>query len=353
MDKKIIFDTERMKYEHTGLYHFCLHLGQALDQYMPKSDRLFFYQNPKTSLVFGDKANYLKQLSFHKFIKPNYSKYDIWHATFQLSSYIPKTRKPKVLLTIHDLNFIAEGKSESKSKKYLKKIQHNIDLSSEIVAISEYVKNDIETHCRLDGKKVTVIYNGSNIDITKVKSKVFKNPLETPFLFTIGTINRKKNFHVLPYLLLGNDYKLVISGIVHEENYRIKILEIAKSIGVDERVIFTGPISEDQKYAYLEYCSLFVFPSIAEGFGLPVIEAMTFGKKVLLSRYTCLPEIGGNEAFYLESTSADYMEAYGRNFLQKLIEQPTRESEIKAWASQFSWKKAAEKYLSIYESMLK
>ncbi len=348
--KTIIFDAERMKYHHTGLYHFCLNLGLAISNSKPVTDDIYFYNHHKNQKVFGEDANYLKQYSYQKFLKPRFRRYDIWHATYQLSSYIPTDRQSKVILTIHDLNFLKEEKSEDKIKSYLRKLQYNINLSEEIVAISNYVKSDIEKYCELGERKVHVIYNGSTIDANRI-SKNYQ-PINERSIFTIGTINRKKNFHILPYLLLGNDYHLVISGVVQEEEYKDKILRIARDIGVDKRVLLTGPISEEEKYERLSKCSLFVFPSIAEGFGLPVIEAMSFGKKVLLSTYTCLPEIGGTEAYYLESTTPSYMEDFGRNKLQSLMESPTRENEIKQWAQRFSWHNAAREYWNLYEKML-
>ena len=116
---------------------------------------------------------------------------------------------------------------------------------------------------------------------------------------------------------------------MHEPEYEARILEIAKKIGVADRLVMTGLISEEQKYRYLKECSLFVFPSIAEGFGLPVIEAMAFGKKVLLSRHTCLPEIGGDHAYYLDSDGEEFIEDFGRNRIVDLIHNQIDESAIR------------------------
>ncbi|WP_099367866.1 glycosyltransferase family 4 protein [Sphingobacterium sp. 1.A.4] len=348
---KVVFDTERMKYAHTGLYHYCLNLGNALLTAKPSHADLYFYHNEKSPLVFGEDKNYIRQKSIQKFLKPSWKDYDVYHANFQLSPYLPNKGKCKVVLTIHDLNFIAEGKSPEKVKKYLTKVQRNIDRADAVVAISKFVKEDVEKHCDLKGKEIQVIYNGSTIDASKINLASPNSPIDGPFMFSIGTIARKKNFHVLPYLLVGNDYKLVISGIVQEENYQEEILQIARELQVEDRVLLTGPISEEEKYSYLKHCSLFVFPSIAEGFGLPVIEAMTFGKKVLLSTYTSLPEVGGPEAFYLESVDKDYLMAFGAERLKSIIASADRSNEIKAWASQFTWDKAAAEYWQIYQSI--
>jgi len=250
---------------------------------------------------------------------------------------------------------LKEGKSNEKERKYLKKLQNNLDRTDSVVAISNYVKQDLLNYCNLRGKEIQVVYNGSNMASNSLANRGMElsSNNDKPFMFTIGTVNRKKNFHVLPYLLVGNNLELVISGIINQEGYDNHIMEIAHQLGVAKRIRITGPISEEEKYSYLKKCSLFVFPSIAEGFGLPVIEAMSLGKKVLLSNYTCLPEIGGPEAFFLESTNPDYLIEFGKLNLMDIINGEDRTAEIKSWASQFSWDKAAREYWKLYNELLK
>jgi glycosyltransferase involved in cell wall biosynthesis len=358
MSHRIIFDTERMKHRHTGLYFFCKHLGIALLENRSANAELLYYSPDPGSPDFGSEVAYIQQKSLHKFWMPNFDDISLWHSTYQLSSYFPrKGKKTKIISTIHDLNFLKEGKTPDKEKFYLKKLQANLDKADCIVAISNYVKNDLEKYCDLRGKSIQVVYNGNNIDHQILKNFQLENSLEfddkRQFLFTIGTVNKKKNFHVLPYLLVGNDLQLVISGVLDEVGYDQYILSIAKELGVLDRVVITGPITEEVKYEYLSNCAMFVFPSIAEGFGLPVIEAMSFGKKVLLSTNTCLPEIGGKEAFFLDSTEKDYMINFGKFHIMNLINSADRSSDIKKWAGQFSWDMAAKQYWNLYEEVLK
>ena len=199
----------------------------------------------------------------------------------------------KVLLTVHDLNFLYE-KAGNKQKKYIAKLQKLVDRADRIVAISEFTKNDLIRHIDVGEKHIDVIYNGCNIyrgEIRQPDSLPAKD-----FIFSVATVLPKKNFHVLPCLLKGTDLELVIAG--NKSDYVNVILEEARKYGVEERVKIVGPIEERVKHWYLKNCKAFVFPSIAEGFGLPVLEAMAYGKPVFLSRHTCLPEIGGDYAYY-------------------------------------------------------
>lgn len=349
--KRVVLDCERMKYPHTGLYHYCLNLGKNLLKTNTDNKELCFFTPRSVDFIFGKDACYLHQNSFQKFMLPSTKNFDLWHVTYQSSLYIPKKRKIKLLLTIHDLNFwYDEKKSTAKKEKYIRNIQQNIKSADHVVTISEYVKRDIENHIGLFGKQCTVIYNGCNIEtIDQLKKPAIMVP--KPFLFTIGTIVEKKNFHVLPCLLAENDMYLVIAGITQSEPYKNKIIAMAREWKVENRLIFTGAISENDKQWYLKNCAAFVFPSLAEGFGLPVIEAMHFGIPVILSSCTSLPEIGGKEAYYFSSFEPEDMQKTLMDSLKDYREN-NRENAIRNRSEFFNWKKSALQYHSLYNELL-
>ena len=342
-------DCERMKYPFTGLYYYCLYLKKNL-QAIIKNEQLCFYIREMNKDLFRDDCIF-NQHSLHKFFFPSVKDYSIWHSTYQGTMYYPWKQKIKILFTVHDLNFLYdESKPEWKKRRYLSQIAAKIDRADHIVAISNFVLADIKKHINIDGKKCTVIYNGCNIEeIVTLKEPSFKPT--GPFLFTIGTIVDKKNFHVLPSLLLNNDWQLIIAGVTNSEEYKTRIITEAKALGVTERVIFTGPVSENDKQWYYKYCEAFVFPSISEGFGLPVIEAMYFGKPVVLSTHTSLPEIGGDAAYYFQNFEPQHMQAV---LYQALENHKTngRGNEIKNRALLFNWNQTAHQYQKVYDLLL-
>jgi len=349
--RNILFDCERMKYPHTGLYHFCLQLGRALIKNSDLSkEKISFYLPASPGKIFGENANYIIQNSLHKFIFPPVKKYKIWHGTYQGSNYIPFSSAVRKVLTIHDLNFLYEHeKREEKIKRSLRKIQKQIDQADKICTISSYVKNDVLKHLNIKDKEIEVIYNGCNINhIAKLQPPA--GAPRQPFIFTIGTIMNKKNFHVLPALLRNNDFKLVIAGIVQQQDYQNKIKDEALKHGVADRVIFTGTVSDNDKEWYLQNCEAFIFPSIAEGFGLPVIEAMAFGKPVFLSAATSLPEIGGDLAYYFETFDPDDMQCTFQNGMAH-YKTAGNASDIIDRAFSFNWDTAAKKYLELYRTL--
>jgi glycosyltransferase involved in cell wall biosynthesis len=142
---------------------------------------------------------------------------------------------------------------------------------------------------------------------------------------------------------------LIISGI--ETPHKSKIMEVAEAFGVADRVVITGQVSDSDRAWYYTNCSAFVFPSIAEGFGLPVIEAMYCGKPVFLSKFTSLPEVGGNVAYYFDDFDAANMQQVFFNGMQDFNEH-NRSAGIVEHANKFSWKRAADQYLKLYQDCL-
>lgn len=337
-----------MKYPNTGLYTFGDKFSHAMRKIVTENDNLSFYIHPKTGHFLGEDATYIQKRFIDKLFPVYVKNLDIWHTTYQLSKYIGTSTKSKNVLTIHDLNFLYEGNSPSNIAYFVKKHQKRINRADHIVAISEFAKKDIIEHLNIEGKPVSVIHNGCSL----MEYPGFDSPRykpAKPYILAIGTIIPKKNFHVLPPLLKNNDYELVIGGVM--SGYADRIKEEAKLHGVEDRLRILGPITDEEKYWYLKNCAAFAFPSIAEGFGMPVLEAMHFGKPVFLSDLTSLPEIGGDEAYYFENFDPEYMQAVFEKGMTD-YEENNRSEIIKHHADLFNWENCARQYYKIYKSLL-
>ncbi|MCI0920712.1 glycosyltransferase family 4 protein [Sphingobacterium rhinopitheci] len=352
-NKQVIFDAERMRYPNTGLYFYCLHLGNELLKIANEYNKNTFFKiyADKDNHVFDYNPLYLNFNSFHKFALPNLPTGTIWHCNFQLTNYIPSRNSVKKVVTVHDLNFLREKKGD-KQTKYLKKLQRNIDCADVLVCISEFVKKEVIQHCNVQGKRVEVIYNGNNINDTVVAKPLERDGLDLskPFLFAIGVVLPKKNFLVLVHLLVHNNLNLVISGVLTDDNYKQEIIALATKLGVQDRVFLTGPVSESEKYYLLQNCHVFCFPSLTEGFGLPVVEAMHFGCDILLSTHTSLPEVGGDVVRYFDSFDPSYLEDLSRDIASWDISGEEK-NQVKERSKLFSWETAAKAYWQIYNSL--
>ncbi|MDR0384806.1 MAG: glycosyltransferase, partial [Prevotellaceae bacterium] len=206
----IVFDCERMKHPYTGLFEYCVQLGAALKTCVTPDDRLAYYVPKQYRDYFGSDVRYFIYSDIHRLFPLKAGQVDIWH-TNSHSTLRKGSRKMKRIATIHDLNFLYEKTSQVKINKYLKIYQSNADKADAIVTISEYAKSDIVNHLKLYGKPVFVIPNGCKVsEYPGYDSPVYRPA--APFLFSIGTVLPKKNFHVLPCLLKNNDYELIIAG---------------------------------------------------------------------------------------------------------------------------------------------
>jgi len=332
----IYIDIERMKYKNIGLFTFCEQLMLSLKG------------NNKYHFFGGNIDKTIQPKWYHKLFGVKVKKADLWHATHQDVNYLPSGKVP-VVLTIHDLNFLYTNKSQKKKNKKLKKVQGLIDKVRYIIVISNFVLNDVNKYLKLKGKPIKVIYNGTrivNYDISKLKIK------EENFLFTIGAMVPKKNFHVLLSLLIETDYTLIIAGVLSDLTYLTFINSEAKKLGVEIQVKIIGTISEEEKQWYYTNCKAFLFPSLSEGFGLPVIEAMRYGKPVFCSNLTSLPEIGGKESYFFRSFSPEDMLAVFQKGMIDYELDLTKKDRIIAWSKKFTWEQTAKEYEEVYSAVL-
>lgn len=149
------------------------------------------------------------------------------------------------------------------------------------------------------------------------------------------------------------DYNLILSGNNSTEYANNTLKKTIKKMGFEKRVIITGKITDIDKQYYLKNCTAFVFPSLREGFGIPPIEAMRFGKPVFLSNSTSLPEIGGENAFYWNDYEPNYMADVlkkGLNIFEKDRVNLSKKNIVHA--KSFNWDKAAKQYIEVYKSIL-
>lgn len=350
MEKNIILDCERMKYPNNGLYYYCLNLGKHLLPLQQPGEQVSFYVTPENKGLFGN-APYMESHPWHKLVLPLGNFKGVWHSTHQGSPYFPSRQtKARIVLTIHDLNMLYEkARQPHLIRRQLRRIQDHINRADHIVTISEFALKDVQEHLHLDNKPITVIYNGCRVETFPGFDAPRYRPAK-PFLFSIGTVLPKKNFHVLTALLVHHDYELVIAGNIRQ-SYLDKIMETARQHGVAARVRVIGPVDDAEKYWYYKHCVAFLFPSLAEGFGQPAVEAMTLGKPVFLSTHTSLPEIGGNAAYFFHSFEPQAMrDAFDAGMHHYETTHP--QALIAARGNSFNWDQVAGRYFDVYRNVL-
>lgn len=346
-DVLVTFDS--MLNANSGYFSFGKGLGDALLTENNNRLQLHYYMFKNTEYAFNNKVDIVYLSKVHNLYFPQRKDFSLVHFTDQRCRLKPGMVKAKKILTIHDLNKVHLKKSRPfRIKAFVNKINRYIAACDRVVAISQFVANDVLTHCPAAQGKISVIYNGADQLLVPAGHQPAVQP-PGPFLFTIGLLSPQKGFHLLPALLQSNNFYLIIAG--PETPHKQKILDEAMYYGCADRVIITGTISDDDKAWYYQNCSAFVFPSRTEGFGLPVIEAMYFGKPVFLSKYTSLPEVGGEVAYYFDNFDPVHMQMVFNSGMQHFKEN-NRSVVVTKHATKFSWSNAAKQYLKLYDECL-
>jgi glycosyltransferase involved in cell wall biosynthesis len=360
---RVVIDLTKLKQLHCGLGQYALHLGHALLRRRSELIEPTFLVRPRDARYFAEQGVELvfarpwRRETLLRPIRPLLrpfgamaTRVDVWHCTMQFARYLPLNPSVPVVLTIHDLNFLRQ-KRRGCHARFLRNAQRLVDRAAAVTTISHFVAQEIRHHFDLQGKELRVIYNGGTSDVTAAPQRPAFAP-QGKFLFTIGSIMRKKNFHVLVEMMQRlPQLDLVIAGQDHDV-YAEEIRRRAHEAGLAQRVHLPGPISDAHRQWLYEHCEAFVFPSLTEGFGLPVVEAMQAGRPVFCSHNTSLPEVGGDLAFYWRDYDPERMAAVFRRGMEAFARDPCYGERLRSHAAQFTWERAAREYYTLYEELL-
>lgn len=346
--KNIAVDLRFLDY-YTGFGDICRNYARRLAA-VNDPDLHFIFMIPEAHIgTFGDSVSYISSENPEQDIIDKGLKIDLWHSTDQMYEYYYKSPECTHLLTIHDLNFLYEKKHFHRWKR-MWRFKRRVKEADYISFISHFAENDVDRIYGLKDKPHCVIYNG----ITPVGDKEGVKPAfveheDGKFFFAISQIRRKKNFHTLvPMMQHFPEHNLYICGD-DEFRYAKEIRKLISKLGID-RVKLTGRVSEDEKTWLYRHCDAFLFPSKAEGFGIPVIEAMQQGCKVFSSKLTSLPEICGPHATYWDNFDAADMAKVVKEGLLK--DDQHLANERKEYAHRFNYDKYTAEYIQLYKNIL-
>lgn len=354
--KQVFLESHNIKNQHFGFGQFNYHLIRGLYNANIDDFKITLHAKDIHSLKkeFGDYFLYKPYHSFRRY--PFFrirKKYDVWHSMNQNIKIEPYHDIPYVL-TVHDVNFIEEVSDDPNHEVNIR-FQEKLNRSSAITYISEFAKQSTHNHFDVPNVSEHVIYNGNPITtITLTEDYKPKIVSKRPYLFSIGEFTPRKNFHTLVEMLVHlPDFNLILSGNNATDYAQSKLADTIKKHNLEDRIIITGKIGDLEKQYYLQHCKAFVFPSLREGFGIPPIEAMRFGKPVFLSNNTSLPEIGGKNAFYWDHYDPEYMATIVKSGLKTFDTNEKTLSQLYIdRAKNFDWDAAARQYIEVYRSLL-
>lgn len=299
-------------------------------------------------------------LAFRTFIDP----IDV---LFIPSHTLPLVRRPglKTVITVHDLGAeYLPALHQLKQVLYLSLMTHyQLKTASHIIAVSEATKADLKRSVGIKTDKVTVIYEGVDENVSKKISNVslldtlnnFKLQKNRYFLF-VGTIQPRKNIGRIieafkAFDLKNPGYKLVLVG---NKGWKSEsIYKLPKGLAIKDKVNFLGRLTDIELTGLYNGATALLYPSLFEGFGLPIIEAFKCGCPVITSNISSMPEIAGNAAILVNPYNIEEI----TSALDKIASDDVlRLSLIKKGnirSSLFSWKKAAIDTLKVIKDVVK
>lgn len=383
--------------EQAGVGHYTYYLIKHLLKIDKKNKYVLFFDNliskeAAEKLIEDSKNASIKFFPFHlykRYLPFGYSqiltavaiskeKLDLYHSPAYV---VPLMYSGKTVVTVHDLAIFKHPEWFPKNRlggqffstKIL--VPQSLKKANKIIAVSENTKKDIQEIFKISAGKIEVIYEGvekrffprKSEETCGVKEQICevnlkaKYGLKDNYVLFLGTIEPRKNILALIRAFFGlakddakirENYQLVIAGakgwkyenIFKEiEQGRKKFKEIIKYIGY---------IPAKDKFPLMRHAACFVFPSFYEGFGLPVLEALSLGVPTITSNVSSLPEVAGKAAVLVDPNKVSEI----RGALKKVLtDQKLRENLSKEGIEQskkFSWGKCAKETIKIYEKVL-
>ncbi|MDH7476665.1 MAG: glycosyltransferase family 1 protein [Microgenomates group bacterium] len=275
---------------------------------------------------------------------------------FSPAHYTPRFSPVPLIVTIHDLSYFYYP--EEFLKKDLYKLvnwtKRSIERAKKIIAVSQTTKRDLMKFYHLPEEKIAVIYNGYERQIKKTKEIKRWSLKKNKFILFVGTIQPRKNLLILikafiDFNKLNPEFKLIITG---KKGWLYKtIFEEIKKNDLDKKIILTGYLPTEEVNWLYQNALFFVHPSLYEGFGIPVLEAMSFDCPVLCSSAASLPEIVGEAGIFFDPKNKEdllkKMLILAKDFQlrQELIQKGKKRIKF------FSWEKTGEQTLNLLKTL--
>lgn len=287
---------------------------------------------------------------------------DIFHSP---DFVLPPVWRARTVLTIHDLSFLTTPETfDPKLRDYLMQaVPRAVARADHILADSKSTKNDLITYLDADPQQITVVYPGVDprfhpLDAPAVKAVCDQYGLTQPFILSVGTLQPRKNYATLikAYAHLNDlergasDCELVIvggKGWLYEE-----IFKTVGHLKIGDRVRFLGFVPDDDLPALYNAAEALALPSLYEGFGLPVLEALACGTPVVTSDVSSLPEVAGDAALLVSPHDVEGLsQALHHALTDQELRRTLRERGL-AQAQHFTWQLAAKTVLNIYRQLM-
>lgn len=303
-------------------------------------------------------SNVFKRLVWEQFTLPfvicrKYSIDSLFSPNYTAPLIHPGIRS---VVTIHDLSFFPLAKLYPASRRLFKPIIHlSVRTAEAVIAVSEFTRQDILKYIGPFDKKIKVVYEAADsrfagkVSLSEIEyvKKIYK--IDGEYILFTGFLEPRKNLErlLLAFASVSDKipHKLVIAG--GEGWWYDTTYNRVKQLGIGDKVIFTGYVADEHLAALYSGATVFAFPSLYEGFGIAVLEAISCGTPVLASNNTALPEVVGNAGVLVDPYNVEDISSKLLSFLQSADTLKKISENCNQVSKKFSWQIAAEQTISV------
>ncbi len=346
MSKKIIINGKFLFQTVTGVQRYAREVLLELDKIVTKDDNIEIavssdsknvpeYKNISVKKIGRFKGSMWEQISLPLHVIKNFG------TCVNLCNVMP-ILTPHIVV-IHDVSFKSNPTFYSRKFRIWYELVFKLCIHriKRIVTVSEFSRNEICKYYKLDKNKIEVIPNAwqhyvrAECDENALKKYDLK---KNEYYFAMSSLSPNKNFKWIAEAAKNNpgSYFAVAGGI------NSKVFGTEYSFDLPKNLKLLGYVSDEEAKALMQDCKAFLFPTFYEGFGIPPLEALTVGAKVVVSDASCMREIFENSVYYIDPNNADVD-------LEKLLSSPVESNE--KILNKFSWEKSSEKLAHILKNI--
>ena len=369
------FDAKRFFHNSRGLGNYSRDVIRLLTSYYPENKYLLFNPAPSKANLYHTPMHteeILPQSLLYKIFPGLWRSKgslttikklgtDIYHGLNQeLPQGIHKTNI-KSVVTIHDAIFIRfpELYDPLYRKIFTAKNKYSCKVADRIIAISQQTKADVIEFFNADPSKIDVVYQGCNNifreTITEEELKDVKQRYKLPdnYLLNVGAIEKRKNLEtVIRALSIGKiEVPLVVIG--NKTRYYDDLIVLIEKLNLRHQVLFLHNVPTNDLPAIYKAANIFIYPSIFEGFGIPILEALSTGTPVITSNGSCFMETGGDAAIYVNHDNPEEL----AEAINKIVSSPNLQEEMiqKGFihSEKFSDKQIVDNLMRVYSGVLR
>lgn len=336
-----------------GIPRYCQNLLTNLTELFPADEILAVVKTPPLNFAAKNITWLETKIPWYGFAEQiqlgrlmNKQAVDLWHIPHW---NVPLTLRAPFVMTVHDLILEAFPTKKIKRLVWRALLRRNIARARAIICPSEFVRADLIKHFPAAAAKTTVIYNGVN----ELVPAALPATTAQPFFLAVGNCYPHKNLELLleVWKKIKNEQPHHLYLLTHRDRFSEKFAAQVAAANLADRVHLVFDAPDEILAAFYSACVALLFPSLMEGFGIPPLEALAFGRPVLAQKTASLPEILGDAADWADNNYDSWVAAINTLILAPLANEEQKNSR-RNQSKKFSWSRAAISTHELYRKVI-